>query len=142
MNFFAELKRRHIYRVAAAYAVVAWVLLQIVNNVAPVLDLPVWIARAFLLLLVIGFPITVLIAWMRELAPADGATERAAAGKLDWALMGALVVVIGLVSYEQLSRVPGAGTAQQSSVAPATGISIAVLPFANVSGDTGQEFFS
>src|SRR6266436_674676 len=95
-NFFAELKGRHIYRVAAAYAVVAWVALQLVNNVAPVLDLPPWVARAFLLLLVIGFPITVLIAWMRELAPAEGATARAATGRLDWALIGALIVVIAL----------------------------------------------
>ena len=50
-NLFAELKRRHIYRVAAAYAVVAWVLLQLVNNVAPILELPPWIGRAVLLLL-------------------------------------------------------------------------------------------
>src|SRR6266568_781953 len=107
-NFFAELKRRHIYRVAAAYAVVAWVLLQLVNNVAPVLDLPPWVARAFLLLLVIGFPITLLIAWMRELAPADSATARAATGKLDWALIGALIVVIALVSYQQLAPMTGA----------------------------------
>ena len=114
-DFFAELKRRHIYRVAAAYAVVAWVLLQLVNNVAPVLDLPVWVARAFLLLLVIGFPITLLIAWMRELTPADSMATRATAGKLDWALIGALVVVIGLVSYQQLARGPGARTAQQAS---------------------------
>lgn len=50
-NFLAELKRRHIYRVAAAYAVLAWLLLQLVNNVAPVLDLPPWVARTFLLAL-------------------------------------------------------------------------------------------
>src|ERR1700704_2047417 len=85
-NFFAELKRRHIYRVAAAYAVVAWVLLQLVNNVAPVLDLPVWVARAFLLALVIGFPVALFFAWMRELAPAGGSSARAATGKLDWCL--------------------------------------------------------
>ena len=80
---------------------------------------------------------------MRELAPADGATARATTGKLDWALMGALVVVIALVSYQQLAPTTGARTAQQASVAPTPGgISIAVLPFANVSGDAGQEFFS
>src|SRR6266852_3790572 len=112
MNFFAELKRRHIYRVAAAYAVVAWVLIQLVNNVAPVLDLPVWVARAVLLLLVIGFPITVLIAWMRELAPADGTTARAATSKLDWVLIGALVVVIGLVSYQQIAPSQSAKTTE------------------------------
>src|SRR5712671_5314255 len=129
MNFFAELKRRHIYRVAAAYAVVAWLLLQLVNNVAPILDLPVWVARAFLLLLVIGFPVTLFFAWMRELAPADGAAARAATGRLDWALIGALVVVIALVSYQQLAPANGARTAQPASIATAQagGISIAVL---------------
>src|SRR5882757_1891629 len=93
-NFLAELKRRHLYRVAAAYAVVAWVLLQLVNNVAPVLDLPVWVARAFLLALIIGFPIMLLIAWMGERAPADGSAARAVTGKLDWVLIGALVAVL------------------------------------------------
>ena len=78
-NFFAELKRRHIYRVAAAYAVLAWLLLQLVNNVAPVLDLPLWVARAFLLLLVVGFPVTLFFAWMREFAPTDGAAPSAGA---------------------------------------------------------------
>src|SRR5258706_14352811 len=143
-NFFAELKRRHIYRVAAAYAVVAWVLLQLVNNVAPILDLPPWVARAFLLLLVIGFSAALFFAWMRELAPADGATARGAAGRLDWALMGALVVVIALVSYQQLAPATGAKPAQQAAVATASSpaspaqpgaISIAVLPFVNLSSD-------
>ena len=63
-KFLAELKRRHVYRVAAAYAVVAWVLLQLVSNVAPILDLPPWIARAVLMFLVLGFPISLLLAWM------------------------------------------------------------------------------
>src|ERR1700682_483073 len=90
-NFFAELKRRHIYRVAAAYAVVAWVLIQLVNNIAPAPRLPDWAPTLVIVLLLVGFPITLLIAWMRELAPADGTAARAATGKLDWALIGALV---------------------------------------------------
>src|SRR5262252_2647750 len=98
-EFFAELKRRHIYRVAAAYAVIAWLLLQLVNNVAPVLDLPVWVARAFLLALIIGFPIAVLLAWIVEAAPSN-ASEKASkiaspapsSSKPDWIVAGALVV--------------------------------------------------
>jgi hypothetical protein len=139
-DFFAELKRRHIYRVAAAYAVVAWVLVQLVGNLAPIFDLPAWVARAVVLLLIVGFPIVLLIAWMRELAPADAA--RPATGTLDWALMAALVTAIALVSYQQLA--PN-GTVQKASIAPSAAsgsISIAVLPFANLSGDTAQEFFS
>jgi TolB-like protein len=147
-NFFLELKRRHIYRVAAAYAVVAWVLLQLVANVAPILELPLWVARAFLLLLVIGFPLAILLSWTRE---PDGDPQRAMTNRLDWALMGALVVVIALVSYQQLapmsetttaSRTPGIEPAREAVASPAGAISIAVLPFANLSSDREQEFFS
>src|ERR1700704_3959330 len=121
-NLSAELKRRHIYRVAAAYAVVAWLLVQLVNNLAPIFELPPWIARAVVLLLIVGFPITVLIAWMRELAPADGATAQAATGRLDWVLIGALVVVIALVSYQQLAPTTGGKPAQQAGVATAASL--------------------
>jgi adenylate cyclase len=145
-NLFAELKRRHIYRVAAAYAVVAWVLLQLVNNLIPALNLPNSAAALVLVLLGVGFPIALVFAWIRELPPADGTAARATTGKLDWALMAALVVVIGLVSYQQLAPTTGAKTAQQALVptasAQAGGISVAVLPFVNLSDDRQQEFFS
>src|SRR5258707_1111399 len=117
-SFFAELKRRHVYRVATAYTVVAWLLVQLVNNLAPIFDLPPWVARALVLLLIVGLPITLLMAWMRELAPADGASARVATGKLDWALMGALVAVIALVSYQQLTPTTGERTAQPANAAP------------------------
>ena len=125
-NFFAELKRRHIYRVAAAYAVVAWVLLQLINNVAPVLDLPVWVARAFLLALVIGFPVAIFLAWVRELAPADGTAVRATTGKLDWALIGVLFAVLAVLSYQQFapsqaSKISEQVQASASSVRAALG---------------------
>src|ERR1700687_1741127 len=144
-NFFAELKRRHIYRVAVAYAVVAWVLLQLVNNVTPLMRLPDWAGSFFLVVLVVGFPVALLFAWIHQLAPTDGATAPAT-GKLDWVLLGALVVFIAMVSYQQLARAPSVGT-QQANVAPSAtpqpgGISIAVLPFSNLSGDAAQEFFS
>src|SRR5215831_7158655 len=143
-NFFAELKRRHIYRVAAAYAVVAWVLLQIVNNVAPILDLPPWISRAFLLLLAIGFPIAVFFAWMRDLPFPDTAVP-VRATITDWSLIGVLFAVIAVVSYQQFAFAPARITAQPSPVEAAAkpaGISVAVLPFVNLSDDRAQEFFS
>src|SRR5215510_5917890 len=100
MKLLAELKRRQMFRVAAAYAVVAWLLLQIVNNVAPVLDLPTWVARAFLLALVIGFPIALLFVWMRELAPADASGPRPATTRLDYVLAGGLAAIIALLLYQ------------------------------------------
>ena len=145
-DFFAELKQRHIYRVAAAYAVVAWVLLQLVNNVAPILELPAWIARAFLLLLVIGFPVALVLAWVLELkappATVDGTPVRTAATRMDFVLAGALAVVIALILYQQLAPSTGARTAQASVAAQSGGISVAVLPFGNLSADAEQEFFS
>src|SRR5258705_13984616 len=100
-NLFAELKRRHIYRVAAAYAVVAWVLIQLVNNITPMLNLPnavgSAVGTAVLILLVAGFPVAILFAWIQKLVSDEGTPSRAATGKLDWVLIGALVAVLGAV---------------------------------------------
>ena len=133
-NFFAELKRRHIYRVAAAYAVVAWVLLQLVNNLAPIFELPPWIARAVVLFLVLGFPVAVLLAWVFEVTPeglkrtaTDGAPARTKHGMVDWMLTGALAVVIAIFVYQQFAPSPGART-QQAGVARLPSSSPAASP--------------
>ena len=110
-DFFAELKRRHIYRVAAAYAVVAWVLLQIVNNVAPGLNLPNWSIALVIVLLAVGFPVALLFAWILQLASADKAEGRAKTGTLDFVLIGALVAVLAGVSYQELAPSQSARTA-------------------------------
>src|SRR5262245_33309109 len=130
VEFFAELKRRQMFRAAAAYAVVAWLLLQVVNNVAPILDLPPWVARAFLLALVIGLPISLLFVWMRDLASADG-VPRAAASKIDYVLIGGLALVLLFMGYQQIApaRQAGVETAKEASLNPRTGVSLAVLPF-------------
>ncbi len=147
-NFFTELKRRHIYRVGAAYAVVAWVLLQLVNNLAPGLKLPDWAVTFVIVMLAIGFPIALIFAWMLEMkAPAaDGAQTQSKTSPVDWILAGALVAVIGIFGYEQVGAGARPGEATQANIAAnaatAGGISIAVLPFANMSADVGQEFFS
>jgi adenylate cyclase len=152
VNFLAELRRRSIFRVGAAYAVVAWVLLQLVANISPILDLPPWVARTVVLLLIIGFPVALIFAWVNELTPEASATARVSAGKLDWALMAALVIVSALILYQQLapSRTLTTAEAAQKGIAAARlasatevgAISLAVLPFANLSGDAQQEFFS
>jgi hypothetical protein len=68
-NFFAELKRRNVYKVAIAYAVVAWLLMQIATQVFPFLEIPNWAIRLVIMLIVIGFPIAFVIAWAFELTP-------------------------------------------------------------------------
>src|SRR5262249_10424642 len=126
-NFFSELKRRHIYRVAAAYVVVAWIILQAVNNLAPGLNLPNGAVTLVIVLLAAGFPIALIFAWILHLASAEAAKPKSSAA--DWVLAAALITVIGIFGYQQI--VPQTRTpAVAQGVTPATsgGVSIAVLP--------------
>ncbi len=68
-NFFSELKRRNVYKVAIAYAVVAWLLVQVATQVFPFFEIPNWAARFVVLLIIIGFPIALILAWAFELTP-------------------------------------------------------------------------
>jgi hypothetical protein len=68
-NFFAELKRRNVYKVAVAYAVVGWLLVQVATQVFPFFEIPNWAVRLVMLAIVIGFPIALTIAWAFELTP-------------------------------------------------------------------------
>src|SRR5258707_10513807 len=68
-SFFAELKRRNVYKVAVGYAVVGWLLIQVATQVFPFFEIPNWGVRLIVLLIVVGFPIAVVIAWAFELAP-------------------------------------------------------------------------
>src|SRR5262245_49997656 len=145
-NLFAELKRRQMFRVAAAYAVVAWLLLQIVNSLAPGLNLPNWAVTLVIIFLAIGFPIALIFAWIPHLASADASASKPATTRLDYVLAGGLMLVIALVSYQQLAPSRESNAVQGPSAAGGsalqTGISIAVLPFANLSGDASQDDFS
>src|SRR5216117_2401070 len=68
-NFFGELKRRNVYKVAVAYAVVAWLLIQVATQVFPFLEIPNWAIRLVILLTALGFPVALIIAWAFELTP-------------------------------------------------------------------------
>src|SRR5947199_6225941 len=68
-NFFSELKRRNVYKVAVAYAVVGWVIAQIATQIFPFLEILNWIVRLVIILIAIGFPIALIIAWAFELTP-------------------------------------------------------------------------
>src|SRR5438552_9651339 len=84
INFFTELKRRNVYKVAVAYAVVGWLLVQVTTQVFPIFEIPNWAARLIVLAIIIGFPIALVIAWAFELTPqglqrtedVDRATEK------------------------------------------------------------------
>ena len=68
-NFLAELKRRNVYKVAAAYLVVAWLLVQVATQVFPIFEIPSWAVRLVVLLLVLGFPVALILSWAFEITP-------------------------------------------------------------------------
>src|SRR5213082_4182220 len=68
-NFFAELKRRNVYKVAVAYAVVSWLLIQVATQVFPFFEIPNWAVRLVVLLLILGFPVALILAWAFEITP-------------------------------------------------------------------------
>jgi TolB-like protein/Flp pilus assembly protein TadD len=148
-NFFAELKRRNVYKVAVAYGVVAWLLMQVASQIFPFFDIPNWVVRLVVLLLIIGFPVALIIAWAFEVTP-EGIkrTEAAdAAGQRSRGVTWIYVVLIGVALSVGLFLVGRftAGHATPRLSEAATAIpekSIAVLPLVNESGDPKDEYFS
>src|SRR5437868_10305886 len=147
INFFAELKRRNVYKVAVAYAVVGWLLVQIATQVFPFLEIPNWVVRLVIALVMIGFPIALVIAWAFEATPegikrtqdVDLAGERVPK-KHTWIY----VVVIGAAFSIGLFFV-GRYSVRNTASAARTELSaksIAVLPFDNLSRDPDNAFFA
>jgi adenylate cyclase len=150
-DFFAELKRRQIYRVGAAYVIVAWALIQLVEILEQIFALPLWIAQAAIIVMALGFPVALLAAWMIESRPhqAVAFAVRSKPTIVDWTLCGALAAVLLFMGYQQVApfsdattQQPGVDAARSASLNSAAAVSLAVLPFTNLSGDAGQEFFS
>jgi len=136
-NFFAELKRPNVYKVAVAYAVVAWLLIQIATSTFPVLEIPVWATRLVIVLVALGFPIALIFAWAFELTP-EGIkrTEDVAPGeslprrtgrKLTAVITALAVIAAGLLALQLFQRSAGKPVDLEKS--------IAVLPFQNLSDD-------
>ena len=142
-NFFAELKRRNVYKVAVAYAVVGWLLIQVATQVFPFFEIPNWAVRLVVLAIVLGFPIALVIAWAFELTPEgikrtdEVAETRNRRGGRAWIY----VVLVGAGLSAGLFFL-GRCTASGPGAAGASEKSIAVLPLVNQSGDPAQEYFS
>src|SRR6266702_710935 len=144
-NFFAELKRRNVYKVAIAYVVAGWALAQGIAQVFPVFDVPNWIVRLIVSLIVIGFPITLIFAWAFEITPegvkrtaeADAKPRSGRPINRTWIYIVVVGVAISLALFF-LGRYT-AGTRATSS---GDRKSIAVLPFASLSGDKNDAYFA
>ena len=166
-RFFDELKRRNVVRVAIAYLIFGWLVIQIGEALLPGFGAPDWVFKTMVLFLATGFPFALLFAWAFELTP-DGikktrdvnlaASVTASTGrKLDFAIIGALVIALGYFVWDRQQLIDAATPVAETDTATpdAEGPSdvqpveadtkrrsIAVLPFVNMSSDTEQEWFA
>ena len=142
-TFFGELKRRNVYKVAVAYLVAGWALSQGIAQVFPVFDVPNWAIRAIVLLIIVGLPIALVLAWMFELTPhgikrtetANAMPATSRQNKRAWIYV---VVIGGLVSIGLFFL----GRYSAPTAAPLPAKSIAVLPFENLSEDKANTYFA
>jgi TolB-like protein/tetratricopeptide (TPR) repeat protein len=148
-NFLAEVKRRNVYKVAVAYAIVGWLSIQIATQVFPFLEIPNWVVRLVIVVVAIGFPIALIIAWAFELTPegikrtedADATRQHSRGGVWIAVVVVAAMLSLGLFFLGRYTA--GRGTPRQSEAATAfPEKSIAVLPLVNTSGDPSNEYFS
>jgi TolB-like protein/tetratricopeptide (TPR) repeat protein len=147
-KFFSELKRRNVYKVAVAYAVVGWLLIQVATQVFPFLEIPNWAIRLVILLTTLGFPVALLIAWAFELTPegikrteaADAARQHSRGGV--WIAVVVIAAGLSLGLFFLGRYTAGNATTQSGEISTNPQKSIAVLPLLNESGDPKDEYFS
>jgi TolB-like protein/Flp pilus assembly protein TadD len=145
-NFFAELKRRNVYKVAVAYAVVGWLVIQIATSTFPVLEIPNVATKLVIALVLLGFPIALVIAWAFEMTPEgikrtedirpDEKLPQWSRRKFAAFILVVVICAAALLGY-QVFRAKSTATP-----GPVSEKSIAVLPLVNQSGDQTQEYFS
>jgi TolB-like protein len=144
-NFFAELKRRNVYKVGIAYAVIAWLLMQVATQVFPFLEIPNWAIRLVIMLLIIGFPVALILAWAFELTPegiklTESANREAAKPFRNKAWIYIIIVAAALsVSLFFVGRYTAPKITRSSE---SLAKSIAVLPFENLSRDPDNAYFA
>src|SRR3989338_6463700 len=166
-NLFQELKRRNVFRVAAAYGVVGWLVIQVIDTVTPRLGLPDWVPTLVIVIVLLGFPLALLIAWAFEVTTqglkrtedvGEGESIVHATGqKLNVIVIGALVLALSYSIWQNqsseyaqtsdtesdaTSAVTDVPTAQLEVAALITDKSIAILPFADFSADGNQGWFA
>jgi adenylate cyclase len=136
-KFISELRRRRVIRVVAIYAVVGWIIIEVASTVLPNLNLPEWTARLITILILLGFPITVIMAWVFDIGP--GGVEKTP----EVAAAATPATADAAPTPDSAAPMPAAETTAAPVPAPADDRkSIAVLPFVNMSGDSENEYFS
>src|SRR5512144_29952 len=136
MSLIDELKRRKVFKVAVAYLVVGWLLIQVASTVAPQLNLPEWAPRLVTFIILLGFPITLVLAWVLDVTPEGIKLDKAPVGTKRMIAVAAVLVALAVGWYWKTRPTPtGDGASVDTH-------SIAVLPFVNMSEDKSNEYFS
>lgn len=147
LNLLTELRRRNVFRVGAAYMVVAWLLIEVADTVFPRLGLPDWTVTLVIALVMLGFPLALFLAWAYELTPqgirrtrdaeSPGPVMPVTGRKLDFAIIAVLLVALGWFAWDRFVAGPAAPEAGPGRAEA----SIAVLPFTDLSAAGDQEYF-
>ena len=157
-KFIQELKRRNVFKVATAYIIAGWLIIQVVSSVFPIFKFPAWTAQFVVILVLIGFPIAIILAWAFEMTPEgvkrtdevpkDQSITKTTSKKLNYVVIVALALVVVVLSYKVFfgGQTPAA-TNKQIEQQPTDSLSappksIAVLPFVNMSQDTNNAYFA
>ena len=156
-DFLEELKRRNVFRVGVAYAIVSWLIIQIIETVSDPLGLPEWTEAFFIVLVLAGLPLVLIFAWAFELTPEglrktkevdkSASLTRDTGKKLNYAIIAVLIMALAYSVWERqgmVDRVETAAVAANDAgeIVQTEGASVAVLPFVNMSADPEQEYFS
>ena len=149
MSFFVELKRRNVFRVAAAYLVAGWLVTEVLTTLLPTLGAPDWVSRAVVLVFALGLLPTVVLAWVYQITPAgirrqsevdsEGSLAARRGRRLEVLTVVAVVFGILFLAVTGSQRDEDSGVVPIDSVPP---MSIAVLPFVNMSDSKDNEYFS
>ncbi len=163
MSLIAELKRRNVFRVGIAYLALGWIVTEVTATVAPMLHLPEWVGPVVLWIGVIGFPFVVMFSWIYELTPEglkreteiepSASVTQHTARRLDYLIIGLLVVVIGLYAFQAfrpaaeshktvIARATPGGEPGTTAPESVEDRSVAVLPFVDMSEARDQEYFA
>jgi hypothetical protein len=154
-TFLTELKRRKVYRVAVAYAIVAWLLIQAASILFPTFEAPTWVMKVFVTAVMLGFPVALILAWAFELtpegirraeevAPSEPTTPKAGR-KWTAIVVAAAVLAAALLAFQFARTRSSPPTELPKQTVPATAgmdKSVAVLPFENLSSDKENAFFA
>lgn len=158
MSFFNELKRRNVIKVAAAYIIVGWLIMQAGDTLAPALHLPEWVNSLLAFFLILGFPLALFFAWAFEMTPEGIKREkdvdrsksitRTTGQKLNYTIIALLIAVLAYFAYDKFLLQPKISAERSAAVEQALDTnepveqSIAVLPFVDMSANNDNEYFS